>query len=232
MATANPLDSLSRVPLLRERQTTAAYVAGSLRAAIQSGQLPDGSELNQVALAEHFGISRVPVREALRALEAEGWITARAHHRAVVQALSSERIAETFELRALLEVHLVEKAIGHIDDAHIARLRALCDEMDAMDDHPSWVAANREFHRLLHECAGSPLTVELVEGLSSQVERYLRIRGESVIREGEAGAEHRAILQAAIDHDAGTARDRIRAHIDHTKRRVMEALAATRPEST
>ena len=67
MQTANPLEALKIERGLLERQTAAGYVADSLRAAIQTGALSDGMELNQVALAEHFGISRVPVREALRA---------------------------------------------------------------------------------------------------------------------------------------------------------------------
>src|ERR1700722_235852 len=123
MQTSNPLDALKIERGLLERQTAAGYVADSLRAAIQTGALSDGMELNQVALAEHFGISRVPVREALRALEGEGWITATPHRRSVVQAVSPERIQETFEVRALLETHLIEKVIARISDEQIAKLK-------------------------------------------------------------------------------------------------------------
>ena len=216
---------------LGERQTTAAYVADSLRDAIRSGELADGAELNQVALAEHFGISRVPVREALRALEAEGWISARAHRRAVVLAISPERVAEIFEVRSLLEVHLIEKTSGRLEPGLAARLRALCDEMDALHDHHAWVAANHEFHRLLHSCADAPMTVELVEQLSSQIERYLRLHGEDVVRETEAGGEPRAILQAVVDGDVAAARARMQDHIDHTRRRVIAAITAEKRET-
>jgi len=195
-------ETLAAVPAVGERRTTAGFVADALRAAIRTGQLADGAELNQVALAEHFGVSRVPVREALRALEAEGWITARAHRRAFVQALSPTRIAEIFEVRALLEVHLLEKAIAHIDASRAARLSELCDAMDAMTDHHAWVAANREFHAQLRANADAPLTVELVDHLGSQVERYLR---------ASAGAQ-------------------MRAHIVRTRRHVLAAITATQPE--
>ena len=215
---------LGALPPLGERRTAAGHVADTLRAAIRSGRLGDGAELNQVALAEHFGVSRVPVREALRALEAEGWITARAHRRAFVQTLGVKRVTEIFDVRALLEVHLLEKAMATLDDARIAELRAVCDAMDAMDDHAAWLVANRDFHRLLLEGADAPLTVELLDGLGAQVERYLRLHGEGFDREREAGAEHRAILEAAVAGDRKSASRLLHAHIDRTRRRVVAAL--------
>ncbi len=127
----------------------------------------------------------------------------------------------------MLEVHLLEKAIESLDEDRAAKLRALCDAMDAMDDHLTWVAANREFHRVLHEGAGAPLTVELVEQLGAQVERYLRLHGEGFDREREAGVEHRAILAAAVAGDVATASTHLRAHIDSTRRRVVATITAT-----
>src|SRR5262245_35118369 len=100
---------------LKDRHSVADHITNSLREAIRAGTLADGTELNQVALSAHFGVSRVPVREALRALEAEGWITAPTHYRAFVQGLSPERIEEIFEVRTLLETHLIGKAIPSID---------------------------------------------------------------------------------------------------------------------
>lgn len=223
-------ESLGTLPPLGERRTAAGYVADTLRDAIRSGRIGDGAELNQVALAEHFGVSRVPVREALRALEAEGWIVARAHRRAIVQTLSLERVHEIFDVRTLLETTLLEKAVGRLDAATVKRLHALCDAMDDMADHDAWLAANREFHRLLHDGAGAPLTVEIVEQLAGQVERYLRQQGEGVAREHEAGAEHRAILAAAVAGDLAAAGAGLRAHIDRTRRRVVAALTTRLPE--
>jgi DNA-binding GntR family transcriptional regulator len=225
MQTANPLDALKIERGLLERQTAAGYVADSLRTAIQTGALSDGMELNQVALAEHFGISRVPVREALRALEGEGWITATPHRRAVVQAVSPERIQETFEIRALLETHLIEKVIARISDEQIAKLKKACDRMDQIADHAKWVAANADFHHELLESAGSPMALELVIQLSSQVERYLRLSGETVIRESEAGREHRDIVAAVAARDVDAARRLIHTHIEHTRGRVVDAIS-------
>src|SRR5215472_9920720 len=115
---------------LKGRRTASEAVAESLRSAIRSGQLEDGAELNQVALAEHFGVSRVPVREAMRVLEAEGWVSARAHYRAVVQAVTPERVHQIFELRSLLETHLLGRSVRLISSDRIKRLYAICDRMD------------------------------------------------------------------------------------------------------
>ncbi len=94
---------LSAVKLERgfsERRITADYVADALRDAIHRGELADGAELNQAALATHFGVSRVPVREAMRQLQAEGLIDASAHRLAVVRALDLERVVELYDARA------------------------------------------------------------------------------------------------------------------------------------
>jgi DNA-binding GntR family transcriptional regulator len=231
METANGTDLLGRLPKLRERQTAASYVADALRAAIQNGELHDGAELNQVALAEHFGISRVPVREAMRMLEAQGWITALPHRRAVVQALSVSRVSEIFEVRAVLEGHLIEKAIANSSPDHLARLEKVRSEMEGLADHIAWVAANRKFHRLLLEPAQSPMTLELIEQLTAQVERYLRVRDETVIREDAAGKEHAEILRAVAKKETAVARALLVSHIERTGRHVIEAIGEAAPEA-
>lgn len=220
------LASVPRAPALEERRTTSEHVAEALRAAIRSGALPDGSSLNQVALAEHFGVSRVPVREAMRQLQAEGWISARPHHRAVVLALSRERIAESFDLRALLEAHLVEKSIARTSPQHLARLERLCAEMEAAVDHRQWLALNRAFHRELYEPSGATTTIALVDQLGAHVERYVRAHGEDVAREAEAAAEHREILRCVESGRTAQAQRLIRQHVEHTRRRVLATIDA------
>lgn len=214
--------TLSR--LKGRRTTTSAYVADRLRAAIQSGTLQDGMELNQVALAQQFGVSRVPVREALSALEAEGWVKSRAHYRAVVHALSPDRVAQIFEVRTLLEAHLIGRAARNIDAARLQDLRAMCDAMDRIRNHDKWVQINRKFHRALLESAKAEAILDLVEQMTAQVERYLRLRGAGPMREGQAGAEHRAILAAVSRGDVRQARSLIRSHINRTRDLVLSAI--------
>lgn len=214
---------IGEAPELRNRRTSSDYIADALREAINGGQLEDGAVLNQVELAEHFGVSRVPVREAIRRLEAEGLVEAAAHRRAVVRGLSLDRIAEVYELRALLEGHLVEQAVPHIDRAGVERLvelnRALRDERD----HARWLELNAAFHALLYAPSGAETTLELIEQLRARGERYVRLwsRGSGIHRPAEAGAEHAEILRLVEAGDGASARRAIELHIGHTRERLV-----------
>jgi DNA-binding GntR family transcriptional regulator len=207
------------------------HIAISLRDAIRSGELPDGYELNQIALAEHYGVSRVPVREAMRQLQAEGWIDAKRHQRAVVRGFSPERILEILELRSVIEAFLIEKAIATITDDELARLEGLCDEMASSRDHRHWLELNRVFHHELYESAHSVSAIELVDQLSSQVERYVRSRGETIEREREAVAEHRAILAAVRKRDVAESQRLVKAHIGETMQRFHDNALTSLHES-
>ncbi len=209
---------------LRGRLTAADHIAEALRAAIQSGELADGVELSQVGLAQHFGVSRVPVREALRALEAEGWVTAPTHQRAFVQSLTPGEIDEIFRMRLLIEPDLLARAIPRLDAAAVADLQARCDAMDALRDHARWVADNRAFHRALLAPSAADFTVRLVENLTAQVERYLRLHHAGSDRQRDAGVEHRHLVDAVARKDARSARAILRKHIDRSRAGVLAAV--------
>lgn len=212
-----------RVRALADQRSFSEHIAIWLRDAIRSGDLPDGSELNQIALAEQFGVSRVPVREAMRQLQAEGWIDAKHHQRAVVRGISRERILEILELRTLSETFLVEKACATITGTEVLRLVALCDEMDAAGDHRHWLELNQTFHSALYASANAITAIELLEGLSAQVERYVHAHGEYIHREGEADAEHRDILAAVRRRDVAESQRLVQLHIGHTIQRFRES---------
>jgi len=214
---------LAPLPESDDRRSFSEHIATALRAAIRDGALPDGFELNQIALAEHFGVSRVPVREAMRQLQAEGWIDAKRHQRAVVRGLTDERIIEILELRAVIESFLIEKTIATISPRELDRLDALCDEMAASRDHRHWLELNELFHTALYASAESLTASELVAQLSSQVERYVRSSGEPIAREDEATAEHRTILAAVRRRDVAESQRLVRLHISHTTERFREA---------
>jgi DNA-binding GntR family transcriptional regulator len=211
------LKPIALLPALRQRRRTSEYVADALREAIRNGELADGTELNQVALAEHFGVSRVPIREAMFRLQAEGWITAKPHHSAVVQSLSRERIVEIFDLRILLETYLVERAIAAISPRAIDALERRCDAMDRITDRQDWLAANNAFHRALYEPSDAITTVALLDQLTSQSLRYVRAHGGSFARAPQAVAEHREILQAVRTGNVAEAQRLLRDHIGATR---------------
>jgi DNA-binding GntR family transcriptional regulator len=216
------LSSLKAAPDLSERRSTADLIAESLRDAIQSGALPDGAELNQAAIAQHFGVSRVPVREAMRELQAEGLIDSIAHRRATVRGLNLKRLLEVYDLRALIEGHLVELATERIDAARLKELRALDKRMRTIEDHGEWLRHNAEFHRRLYEPAGVETAMEVVEQLRARGERYVRLwsGGAGLHRPIEAGREHAAVLRHVAKGDAAAARKALEQHILHTRDRL------------
>lgn len=203
-------------PNLRERKTITDYLARALRTAIYDGQFADNEELNQVELAEYFGVSRVPIREALRQLQAEGLVQNVAHHRTLVVGMTMPQIVEAIEMRAVLEAHLLRKSAGRVDRKEIERLRRICEETAKIKDYgPRWVLKNWEFHRALYERADSPAIVEAVERIQLNVERYTR-RAGSGDRLHQAAGEHRQILSALEKGNFEKASELLEKHILHT----------------
>ena len=229
-----PADSLAGLveSSLRGRKSAAEHIADALRRAIQMGHLADGTELNQVALSEKFGVSRIPVREALCVLEAEGWISSPTNYRAFVRELSLDDVEQIFRVRTVLELDLLDTALERSDREHVRRLRAQCAAMEGISDHEAWLAANRAFHRILLGASGAGMVIGLIEQLGSQVERYLRQHKGGLDRRGTAHAEHRAIVKAVDERDIGSARRLLRAHIEHTRAAVIGAIRELRSTRT
>lgn len=213
---------------LRDRRITADYVADALREAIHSGGLADDAVLNQAAIASHFGVSRVPVREAMRQLQAEGLIESRAHRLAVVRGLKLERLVEIYALRALLEGWVLEQAVPMIDAKRLARARAINDTLCGEPDHARWLQGNARFHRTLNEPSGAEATLELLDQLRARAERYTRLwsRGSGIHRADEASREHEAIVALVEAGDGAGARAALERHISHTRDRVITYAAA------
>jgi DNA-binding GntR family transcriptional regulator len=203
-------------PGLRERKTMTDYLAAALRTAIYDGQFEDNEELNQVELAQFFGVSRVPIREALRQLQAEGLVQNIAHHRTIVAGLTLPQILEAIEMRAVLETHLLRKTAPKFDRSSLERLRKICEETDLIKDYGSrWVLKNWEFHRALYSDSESPAMVDTVERIHLNVERYMR-RAGSTERQRQAAAEHWQILKAIERKDYERAGALLEQHILHT----------------
>lgn len=216
---------LSSVPAdaLSGRRIAADYVADGLREAILSGSLQDGAVLNQTAIAERFGVSRVPVREAMRQLQAEGLIETEAHHVAVVRGLSLDRIGELYDYRGLIEGYLTLRAVPKISDQDIARLRQIEREMRTIDDHNQWLDGNATLHDLLLSAAGDETGLELVRQLRSRAERYVRMwsGGSGIHRVVDTGREHRELIDLVASRDAEAAREAVERHIRHTREQVV-----------
>jgi len=198
---------------LRERKTTTDNLANALRIAIYDGQFDDDEELNQVELAEFFGVSRVPVREALRQLQAEGLVQSIAHHRTIVCGMSLPQIIESIEMRAVLEAHLLKKASKKLDGRDLRTVRQICAEVDKIKDYGAqWVLKNWEFHRALYARSDALSIIDTVERLHLKIERYMRRTGNKE-RLQQAAAEHHQILSALEQRDFEKAANLLEKHI-------------------
>jgi DNA-binding GntR family transcriptional regulator len=221
---SNELVDVVLGPELRDRKTASDHIADALRKAILTGALPDGAVLNQVTTAHHFGVSRVPVREAMRQLQAEGLISAEAHRQPVVRSLSIETIAEMCELRALIEEYLIERAIPNVDEDLLQQLSEISARMNRVTEHREWLRMNGEFHSLLYRSTNATIAIEMAEGLRGRVERYLSLwsRGEGMKRSAEAGREHQLILELVRSRNVAGAREQVHKHIMRTLQRIRE----------
>ena len=209
-------------------QSISELVYQTLRREISHGVYRPGVVRIGV-IADRFGISPTPVREALRKLESEGLVTLR-NRRVTVRALSREELREIFALRMVLESFAMEAAASGIqnDPSLVSRLDALLISMDTIDrDQPdSWREANQEFHMLIYRAAGMHRLTELIETLWVAVEPYMRLYVHAEPRLEESQAEHRRILDA-VRHGASSEGARVlREHLAATGLAMERGLAA------
>lgn len=207
------------------RRTTSDRVADELREAIVRGDFEDGAELNQVDLARDFGVSRVPVREALRQLKAEGLISSESYMRAVVVGHTLERVVEILELRMLLETYLLNRAAPRLTPADLDELRELCERMTQTHPHDEWLALNTTFHDRLYSRADAPIARDLANQMALRVQRYVRmVRSSGLKRLGDPNEEHLAIVDALARGDFAAASIELQNHLQHTAVQVKRVF--------
>jgi DNA-binding GntR family transcriptional regulator len=210
-----------------KRQTLTSAVTESLRKRILSGEFADGQQLRQEALSNEYGVSRVPVREALRQLEAEGLIQIIDHKGALVSTLSFEDVQELLEIRAMLEGALLAASIPlqTKEDLDLAE-QTLKEFEQALDNHDvrQWGELNSRFHLALYRSAGRPNTLSLIESLHNKTDRYTRMQILLTHTMKRAHLEHSRLLQLCREHAAEEAAEYIRSHILSAGRALGEYL--------
>jgi DNA-binding GntR family transcriptional regulator len=218
-----------------KRQTLTGMTADALRDRILHGAYPEGEPLRQDAIAEELGVSRIPVREALRQLEAEGLVTFNPHRGAVVSTLSLREIEELFELRALIELDLFRRAIPRIATEDVTRAKDILDAYETAlrkGDVAAWGEMNWQFHSTLFAPAERPFTLSVAQKLHQQCDRYLRMQLALTHGELRANAEHRAILSAVRRRDTRRASELLRDHILGAGRALRDLLEKERVPQT
>jgi len=211
----------------RRPPTAQEAVLVELRRAIITGELAPGEQVVQDALAERFGVSRVPLREALKILEGEGQVTYRPHRGYFVATLDLDDLREVYRIRDLLESEAITVAVARITPAELDAAAAALDDMERAARHDNLVAmteANRRFHFCLIEAAQMPRLLRLVRILWDSTDVYRSVYYAQGGRRDAVNDEHREALAAIRAGDAGRAVQVLRKHRDHAVATLEEAL--------
>lgn len=207
-------------------------VYGQIRRAILTGEMPPGYVLRQEELAQKLGISRVPLREALRRLETEGIVILRPRRGYAVVSLSPDEIREIFELRAVIEAHAGELAAQNRTDEDIKAVKAALEAMDRLTvttpgKVEKWLDAHARFHSDLFASARRSHASRVARTLGDLVEPYIRIEVLFTKDVIEAQKEHHEMFEALVDGDSDRLRDLCKLHCLHTAERLQRALGAS-----
>ena len=191
-------------------------VAERLRQQIFSRELEPGGWIDEQKLALQYGISRTPLREALKVLAVEGLVTMKVRRGAYVTEMSRTDVAQVYHLMGLLESDAAGLAAAKASDTEIAGLQALHDRLEAdVADRDAFFATNEAFHLKLLAVAGNRWAAQIVQDLRKvmKLNRHL-----SLFRQGrvaESLAEHRAVMAAIRARDPANAARLMRAHFDN-----------------
>ena len=187
-------------------RTTPTMVADILREVILAGTLQGGQPLRQEELATKFGLSRGPIREALRQLEGEGLIVFYPHRGAVVSPLSLAEVQEICDIRIALETAALRLAMPHLSEEALKRAEEILDEADQPTTGVAqWSEINWKFHATLYAPANRPRLFALIKAQHAQMDRYLRVHFSLLNYKQQAQQEHRQILEACQRRDESTA---------------------------
>ena len=204
--------------------STADTVAASLREMIINGELQAGERLVERDLAERFGISRIPMREAIQRLEREGLLDIFRNRGAVVRMLGASDVQEIYDMRVLLEGDAIYRSVKRFDDETLARAELVHRLLGESSVPRRQGELNREFHALLYSCCGNERLLKAIAELPSQVERYERLQAMLLADTPSFQVEHEAILQACRERNARGARAMTVAHLESARRIVMRLV--------
>ncbi|WP_163931531.1 GntR family transcriptional regulator [Paraferrimonas sp. SM1919] len=209
-------------------KTRTEQVTSILREQILSGEIAAGTPLRQSALAEALNVSRIPIREALVQLEAEGLVDFEAHKGATTSLLSIGQVTELFNLRAMIEPDLLEKAIPYFSEEHIADAELSLERLEKSfkegEDIATWSELNTQFHTCLYRPAKQPYTLEVVQGLNTSCDRYIRLQLGLAGGVPQAELEHRELFKLCKDKNIPEAKQFLKNHILHAADSIIKLM--------
>lgn len=201
-----------------------------LREEILAGRLPGGSRVDVEKVARALGLSRMPVREALRQLDAEGFVTIRPNRGAVVTELTPAEVLEVFEMRAVLEGLAARAAVPNLDGEALEDLARIRERMDRHRGDPArWIRLHSEFHDYICRRSGRPRLIAQTALLRQTIEPYLRVHIGAYESEELLGSEHGSLLEVLRQRDPARAEAAMREHVERAAASVVEFVKTAGP---
>jgi DNA-binding GntR family transcriptional regulator len=198
-----------------------------IRQGIYEGTYKPGARLNIADLAQNFNASAVPVREALRNLEAEGLVEFRPNRGVVIRTLSASEVRELFLMRLPLEILAATQAAAQADKAQIEALEAILRRMDLATGQPEWHVLHDQFHHDFYALSRLPRLMQYVDILRGQMRGYARLYLSDPKHVELAQAEHYAIVEAARTGDMDALRRLLTEHLRRPAHIALTALGFT-----
>lgn len=209
-------------------------VFNTLRQGILRGELKPGERLMEISLAKRLGVSRTPIREAIRMLELEGLVVMIPRRGAAVAQITKQDLEDVLEVRCSLEELAVELACTRITGNELQNLhRALLDFEDACDNNDITTLAEKDvaFHDIIFESTGNQRLIQLLNNLREQMYRYRLEYLKDKSSHEKLLAEHKTIEKAIINHDIAAARQHIKEHIYNQVMFVSQRIDYGKEES-
>jgi DNA-binding GntR family transcriptional regulator len=215
------------------RQSLTSAVAEKLRDQIIRGEIAEGAQLRQDVIAGQYRVSRIPVREALRQLDAEGLITIVPNRGAIVPELSPSDIEELFAIRALLEPEVLKLSIPRLTPADLGQaetvLNKYMSELRREEHMENWGRMNWQFHSILYSRAERPHFMSIIRNVNHNGERYTRLQLYLTHGMKRANEEHHQILKLCRKNEVAAACKLLRQHIQHAGQSLKQVLEERRP---
>ncbi|MFT6559286.1 GntR family transcriptional regulator [Sneathiella sp.] len=204
--------------------SSSDIIFDALRDEIINGNLKAGESIRQEYIAKIFNVSRIPVREALKRLEAQGLVKNERYKGVIVSSLSDDEIEEIFEIRRNLEPLVLKYSIENMTQETLELARKYCDAFGAEEDSSKWGDLNRQFHETLYRDCQRPYHLKIIGEAIDRIDSYIRAQLVLTKGMGTAVKEHTEILNACEKGDAERAAALTHKHIAHSYSSLMGYL--------
>lgn len=209
-------------------------VVNTLRQAILTGELKPGERLMEIHLADKLGVSRTPIREAIRKLEQEGLVTMIPRRGAEVAQITEKSMLDVLEVRRALDALCAELACDRISAKDLDALGEACDSFEAAvqdGDAKKITAADVKLHDIIVHATGNDRLIQLVNNLSEQMYRYRFEYIKDASQHEQLAKEHRIIYESIKNKDRQTAAEAARVHIDNQEKAIIKQIRIDRQTS-